>query len=129
MNNSGPTALAPENQSIIHINHTKSCPSFWHHIHLFTSPFFCHIHLVIPYRSFYINPRLLSQHLRLRLSPMKSTAQLPWPRGPAHQPARRKSAGLSANQRASSWRGCLMSYITPRTITTIRLLMTFLQVT
>ena len=66
---------------------------------------------------------------KLRPSLLKSTAQLPEPRGPAHQHERRKSPRLCANQMASSWRGCLMSYITPCATMTTRLLMTFLQVT
>ena len=41
---SGPTAQAPEYQCLCYINHTKSCPTYWHHIHLFTSHFFYHLH-------------------------------------------------------------------------------------
>ena len=111
---SGPTARAPEYQYLLHINHTKSCPTYWHHIHLLTSPTFCHIFLETPHRPIYIIAQLISQHQKLRLSPMKSTAQLLVPRGPPQQLERRKSPGLCANQRAFSWRACLMSHITPR---------------
>ena len=36
---SGPTTLAPEYQFLLHINHIKSFPSYWHHIYLSASPF------------------------------------------------------------------------------------------
>ena len=51
---SGPTAWAPEYQCLHYINHTKSCPIYWHHIHLLTSPFFYHIHLETSLRPFHI---------------------------------------------------------------------------
>ena len=120
---SGPTARAPKYQCLRYINHTKSCPTYWHHIHLITSPFFNHLHLETPHMPFHIITRLT---LNIEnTSPMNSTAQLPEPRAPAHQLERRKSPGLCANQRASSWRGYLMSYITPCATMTTRLLMTF----
>ena len=55
---SGPAARTPEYQSLLHINHTKSCPTYWHHIHLLTSPFFYHLHLETPQRPFHIFTRL-----------------------------------------------------------------------
>ena len=54
---SGPTAWAPEYQCLCYINHTKSCPTYWHHIHLLTSPFFYHIHLETSLRPFHIITR------------------------------------------------------------------------
>ena len=55
---SGPTARAPEYQCLRSIKHTKSCPLYWHHIHLLTSPFLYHIHLETSHMPFHINIRL-----------------------------------------------------------------------
>ena len=55
---SGPTARAPEYQCLRYINHTKSCPTYWHHIHLLTIPFFYHLHLETSHRPFHIITRL-----------------------------------------------------------------------
>ena len=55
---SGPTTRAPEYQCLRYINHTKSCPTYWHHIHLLTSPFFYHIHLETSLRPFHIITRI-----------------------------------------------------------------------
>ena len=55
---SGPTARAPEYQCLRYINHTKSCPTYWHHTHLLTSPFFYHLHLDTLHMPFHIIIRL-----------------------------------------------------------------------
>ena len=78
----GPTARSPEYQCPRYINYTKSCPAYWHHIHLLTSPFFYHLHLETSHTPFHIITWPTS---KIRPSPMKSTAQLPEPRGPAPQ--------------------------------------------
>ena len=121
---SGPIARAPEYQCLRYINHTKSCPTYWHHIHLLTSPFFYHIHLETSHRPFHIITRLTLNIENTSVS-YEIHGQLPEPRGPAHQHEWRKSPRLCANQMASSWRACLMSHITPCAPMTTRLLMTF----
>ena len=56
---------------------------------ILASHFFCHIYLETPHRPFYINTRLISQHLKLRLSPMKI-------HGPTPQTTRSRSAAQAA---------------------------------
>ena len=55
---SGLTTRAPEYQCLRYINHTKSCPTYWHHIQLLTSPFFYHMHLETSHRPFHIITRI-----------------------------------------------------------------------
>ena len=77
MNNlySGPTTLAPEYQSLLHINHIKSCPSYWHHIFIYlTSRFSYHLYSETSHRPFHISSILIStiyKHVH--------SVQEPWP--------------------------------------------------
>ena len=57
-----PTARAPEYQCLRYINQTNSCPTYWHHIRLLTSPFLYHLHLETSHRPFHIITRLIPQH-------------------------------------------------------------------
>ena len=59
---SGPTTLAPEYQSLLHINHIKSCPSYWHHTFILFNGSFL-LSLILPetsHRPFYISSILIS---------------------------------------------------------------------
>ena len=115
---SGPTTLAPEYQFLLHINHIKSCPSYWHHTFIYlTSPFSYHLYSETSHRPFHISSILIStiyKHVR--------SVQEPRPNSPRHEVAlsssgryiRRPYPPPCANQKASSWRGCLTSHITPR---------------
>ena len=127
---SGPTAQAPEYQCLRYINHTKSCPTYWHHINLLTSPFFYHIHLETSLRPFHIITRL-TLDLYIENTSVSYEIHGPTPRTTrSRSPVRpAEIPGPCANQMASSWRACLMSHITPCAPMTTRLLMTFLQVT
>ena len=58
---SGPTTLAPEYQSLLHINHIKSCSSYWHHTFIYlASPFSYHLYSETSHRPFHISSILIS---------------------------------------------------------------------
>ena len=53
---SGPTTLALEYQSLLHINHIKSCPTSWHHTFIYlTSPFCYHLYSETSHKPFHIS--------------------------------------------------------------------------
>ena len=123
---SGPTTLAPEHQSLLHINHIESCPTYWHHTFIYlTSPFSYHLYSEASHRPFHISSILTStiyKHV-CTLSDLR-------PNSARHQVTLNSqplSAAPCANQRASSWRGYPTPHITPCAVMTTRLLITFLQ--
>ena len=66
-----------------YINHTKSCPTYWHHIHPLTSPFFYHLHLETSHRPF---------HIITRLTPNIETTSVSYEiHGPTPRPTRSRS--------------------------------------
>ena len=82
---SGPTTRAPEYQSLLHINHIKSCPTYWHHTFIYlTSPFFYHLYLETSHRPFHIISRLTST--------IYNTSVLYQIRGPTQLAKRSRSA-------------------------------------
>ena len=76
---SGPTTLAPEYQSLFHINHIKSCPSYWHHTFIYlTSPFSYHLCSETSHRPFHISSILIStiyKHVRSVQEPRPNSAR------------------------------------------------------
>ena len=75
---SGSTDQAPEYQCLRYINHTKLCPTYWHHIHLLTSLFFYHSHLETSHRPFHISTTRLT--LNIENTSVSSEIHNPTPR-------------------------------------------------
>ena len=127
---SGPTKLAPEYQFLLHINHIKSCPSYWHHTFIYlTSPFSHHLYSETSHRPFHISSILIStiyKHVRSVQEPRPNSSlhevALSSSGGYIHRPAPIRGPPLGADV----WR-----HTSPHALTwqTTRLPMTFLQVT
>ena len=116
-------ALTPEYQSLCFTNHTKSCPTYWHHILIFTQVLSSIISIRRHHRGhltiYTVNSQypLTSQNTFVRSEiscPTQSATRLPTPDGPAEiSVVPRQSAGLLGT------RDFLRSYITPRATMTI----------
>ena len=125
-------ALTPEYQSLHFTNHIKSCPTYWHHILIFTQVLTSIISIWRHHRGHFtiytVNSKYLftsqNRSVRSKIScPTQSTTRPPTQIGPAETsvaPRQSKSFHVA--------RHCLMSYITQRATMTILLLMTFVQV-
>ena len=128
---SGPMAPTPEYQSLRFTDHIKSCPTYWHHILIFTQVFY-HFNLETPQRPFHNLHSEFSIYLNTTEThpfPLKSPVPLLQPRGCPHQFAQRKPLPRRANQRASSGHVIVCCHhIDPRATMTTRLLMIFKQV-
>ena len=126
-------ALTQEYQSLHFTNHIKSCPTYWHHILIFTQVLTSIISIWRHHRGHFTIYTVNSQYLltsqnrsvRSEIScPTQSSTMPPTPARPAEiSDAPRQSESFLVA------RHCLMSYITPRATMTTRLLMTSIQVT
>ena len=128
-------APTPEYQSLCFTNHTKSCPTYWHHIFIFTQVLSSIISSWRHHRGHFtiytVNSHLHSEFSLSQTHPfaLKSPAQLNQPRGRPHQFTWRKPLTRRANQRASSGHVIISCHpIGPRATMTTRLFMTFIQV-
>ena len=125
-------ALTPEYQSLRFTNHIKSCPTYWHHILIFTQVLISIISIWRHHRGHFtiytVNSQypLTSQNTSVRSEiscPTPSATRPPTPVRP------RKPLSRRANQRASSGHVIICCHpIDPRATMTTRLLMTFIQV-
>ena len=121
-----------EYQSLRFTNHITSCPTYWHHILIFSQVLSSIILIWRHHRGHFTVYTVNSQHI---LSSQNTSdhseisCQLNQPRGRPHQFARRKPLTLRANQRASSGHMIVCCHhIDPRATMTTHLLMTFIQV-
>ena len=132
----GPMAPTPEYQSLGFTNHTKSCPTYWHHILIFTQVLSSLISIWRHHRGHFTIYKVNSHlHSEFSLSqntsvcseiscPTQSATRPPTPVRPAETSvAPRQSEGFLGT------RDCLRHHIDPRATMTTRLLMTFIQVT
>ena len=129
---SWPTAQEPEYQCLRYINHTKSCPTYWHHINLLTSPFF-YGNTHSPSRSIIAQIlvhfftrifRVVLLVLSFESNCLQTAAAPQATRLFCHGGNPRRSAPIRGLPLGVD---CPMSYINPRVTMTIRLLMTFVQ--
>ena len=128
-------ALTPEYLSLHFTNHIESCPTYWHHILIFTRVLTSIISIWKHHRGhftiFTVNSQYLltsqNKSIRSEIScPTQSATRPPKPVRPAEI-----SDAPCQSESFLVVRHCLMSYITQRATMTIhvRLLMTFIQVT
>ena len=125
-------ALTPEYQSLRFINHIQSCPTYWHHILIFTHVLSSIISIWRHHRGHFtiytVNSQyiLTSQNTSVRSEiscPTHSATRPPTPVRP------RKPLMRRANQRATSGHVIICCHhIDPRATMTTLLLMTFIQV-
>ena len=126
-------ALTPEYQSLHFTNHIKSCPTYWHHILIFTQVLTSIISIWRHHRGHFTIYTVNSQYL-LTSQNRSVRSEISCPTPPATRPPTpvRPVEISDAPHQSESFlvaHHCLMSYITPRATMTTRLLMTFMQVT
>ena len=124
-------ALTPEYQSLRFTNHIESCPTYWHHILIFTQVLTSIISIWRHHRGHFTIYTVNSQYpstsqntsVRSEIScPTQSATRPPTPVHPRKPPSRR------ANQRASSGHVIICCHhIDPRATMTTRLIMTFIK--
>ena len=126
-------ALTPEDQSFRFTNHIKSCPTYWHHILIFTQVLTSIISIWRHHRGHFTIYTVNSQYpLTSQNTVVRSEISCQTQSATRFRTPVRPAEISDALRQAESFlvaRDCLMSYITPRATMTIRLLMTFIQVT
>ena len=125
-------ALTPEYQSLHFTNHIKSCPTYWHHISIFTQVLTSIISIWRHHRGHFTNYTVNSQLLLTSQNrSVRSEISCPTQSATRSRSPVRPAEISDAPRQSESFLvvcHCLMSYITPRVTMTIRLLMTFIQV-
>ena len=122
-----PMALTPEYPSLHFANHIKSCPTYWHHILIFTQVLTSIISIWRHHRGHFTIYTVNSQYpLTLQNTSVRSEISCPTPSATRPTtPVRPAETSVALRQSE----GFLGHHIDPHAIMATRLLMTFIQVT
>ena len=126
-------APTPEYQSLRFTNHTKSCPTYWHPILIFTQVLSSIISIWRHHRG-HFTIYTVNYHYPLTSQNTSVRSEISCPPQSAtrpHTPVRPAETSVAPRQSEGflGTRDCLRHHIDPRATMTTRLLMTFIQVT